>query len=77
MLVTGNGVVMMFMDDEDADGVRALFAALDALCPDTIEDTVADHALDTICFLQDEVLFTPIDEAVPTPWAITLTDLGL
>ena len=67
MLVTGNGVMLTVLEDED--DLRALFDALDALFPETLEDTIADHALDTICFLQDADVSTPMDAFMELPWA--------
>jgi predicted hydrolase (HD superfamily) len=75
MLVTGNGVVWSVEEENDL-WIMDLLAAIDSI-PDTIEDEVADHALDTICFLQDEDVCTPMDAVVQAPWMATLTDLDL
>ena len=74
MLVTGNGVVLLVEDEDDL--FSALFNAIFAT-PDSIEDTIAEHALDTICFLQDADVSTPMDERIDLPWMITLTDMGI
>jgi predicted hydrolase (HD superfamily) len=74
MLVTGNGVVWSVEEENDL-WIADFIAALDM--PDTIDDDVAEHALDTICFLQDEDISTPIDDIVQTPWGVTLTDFDL
>lgn len=72
MLVTGNGEVWSVEEDNDLWIVN-LLDALDSI-PDTVDDIAADRALDTICFLQDEDLYTPTDEAISSPWAIYAGD---
>jgi predicted hydrolase (HD superfamily) len=74
MILTGNGVLIVIEDEDDlwsADLLRAIYA------PDPIEDDVAEHALDIVCFLQDEDVYTPMDAAVSYPISMTTTDLDL
>ena len=75
MLVTGNGVVWSVEEENDL-WIADLLAALDSV-PDTLEDDIAEHALDTICFLQDEDVSTPMDEFPDTPMMLTFADLEL
>lgn len=74
MLVTGNGVLWSVEEGNDL-WIADLFAALDT--PDTVDDIAADRALDTICFLQDEDVSTPMDERFELPWAETFADCDL
>ena len=66
MLVTGNGVLWSY----EYDGGDDLFNLLMSWgSDDPLDDTIAEHALDTICFLQDEDIDTPHDQYVVLPWA--------
>ena len=77
MLVTGNGFTMNYNDD-DADGLWSqVFDILNYMAEETLEDTIAEHALDTICFLQDATLYTPMDDIVVTPWSWTAIYIDL
>ena len=76
MLVTGNGAVFDYLEEESDLWIADLLYAIDSI-PDTIYEEVADRALDTICFLQDEDVYTPMDAAVSYPISMTTTDLDL
>ena len=74
MLVTGNGV-MWSVEEQNDLWIADLIAAFDA---DTVDDDAADHALDIICFLQDEDIDTPMDDIdIDTPCGMTDADLRL
>jgi hypothetical protein len=72
MLVTGNGVVWSVEEVNDL-WIADLLAAIDNIS-DTVDDEAADHALDTICFLQDEDVSTPIDAQFELPWSESFAD---
>lgn len=73
MIVTGNGITLVFDDsDEWLDVLDAIMNT-----PDELDDTIAEHALDTICFLQDEDVQTPMDDIVQYPIMMTLADLDV
>jgi hypothetical protein len=74
MLVTSNGV-MWSVEEQNDLWIADLIAAFDAA--DTVDDDAADHALDTICFLQDSDIDTPMDEFPDMPMSLTFTDLEL
>ena len=75
MLVTGNGVLWSVEEENDL-WIADLLAALDT--PDTLDDDIAEHALDTICFLQDEDISLPYDDITfALPWAVTFADCDL
>ncbi len=73
MLVTGNGVTLAFVDGDEGDWAADLLKWLFAPDTDPVQDNIAEHALDVICFLQDEDLYTPQDERPELPWAISTT----
>ncbi len=70
MLVTKEGVVRLFNEQDLLDW---LFNGIE----DTVDDDVAEYALDVACFLQDEDVQTPMDALVSYPISMTTTDLDL
>ena len=75
--MTGNGITLAFVDGDEGDFAANLLAWLFASDTDTVDDTVAEHALDVVCFLQDEDVQTPMDALVSYPISMTTTDLDL
>ena len=76
MLVTGNGAVYMVEEENDLwiSDLLGWFGCIE----DTLDDDAAERALDTICFLQDEDVNTPMDDIdIDTPCGMTDADLRL
>jgi hypothetical protein len=67
--------MLMLIDGDDDDWFADLLRAFNT--PDTLDDDIAEHALDTICFLQDADISTPMDEFPDTPVMLTFTDIEL